>query len=83
MMYSLLTAFESFSVMYSEAALGLFAWSTAFSLGLAGTEDDVVSVTDLPAATGPTGLGSQSPIPAVEPIESQTIREHMVRFIKH
>ena len=82
-MYSLLTAFESFSVMCSEAALGLFAWSTVFSPGLAGTEDDVVSSHRFACSHRPTGLGSQSPIPTVEPIESQTIREHMVRFIKH
>jgi len=43
----------------------------------------VVSVTDLPADTGPTGLGSQSPLLAAEAIESQTIREHMMRFITH
>jgi hypothetical protein len=43
----------------------------------------VVSVTDLPADTGPTGLGSQSPLLAADPIESQTIREHTVRFITY
>ena len=81
MMYLLLTAFESFSV-YSEAALGLFAWLHRLLTGARGTEDDVVSVTDLPAATGPNRMRLQSPDPPVEPIESQTIREHMARFIK-
>src|SRR5262249_41803768 len=83
MMYSLLTAFESLSIMCSETTLCLFAFSTAFSLGSAARDDDMVSVTDRPEDTGPTEIGSQSPIPAAEPIESQTIRDRIVRFITH
>ena len=79
----LLTAFESFSVMCSETTLCLLAMSTDLSLGLAGPEDAVLSVSDLPADAGPTEPGSQIPMLAAEPIESQTIREHTVRFITH
>src|ERR1051325_10037564 len=82
MMYSLLTAFESFSIMCSEASLCLFATSPGFSLEFMGTVDSGFSP-DLTADTGPTGLGSHNPRPTEKPIESQTIRKHMMRFITH